>query len=170
MKLRIFACLFCLATLVCACSDDDEPSQTNTIPVAVESAWGTLRGTYSTTFYVLKTENVWYTETITFKPYSERKVITPIFTSEKGTVYAYGEADIVDTRYVKISGTSKCYYSLNAAYDGAPLTISFYQYATDSGESWGSEDKRNIKNITSNSFSMWGYGLTETENSHIYAK
>jgi hypothetical protein len=170
MKLRDYFFLVSLATFMCACSDNDETSSANNITSAVKSAWVTLNGTYSTTFYLLKTENIWYTETITFKPYSERKVITPFFTSAKGTVYAYGEADIVDTRFVKISGTSKCYYSLNTAYDGAPLTISFYEYANDNGNSLGSEDKRNIKNITSNSFSMWEYGLTEAENTQTYTK
>lgn len=152
-----------------ACGNDDEPEATPTITKEIREVWSSLSGTYSTTFYVLNTDNVWYTETITFKPYSAPEKFVPIMTDKRGDIYAYGTADIQDTRFTSITGTSHCYYCLGYSSTGK-LTITFYQYANDSGESWGREDERSIRLLSASEFEMWSYGTSEAENVHKYVR
>lgn len=158
-----------LPVLLWSCGSDDEPETRPEMSKEVKELWSSLSGTYSTTFELLNTGKEWYTETITFTPYNEPKKILPPFTSKRGDIYAYGMADIHDTRFISISGISRCYYCLGASATGK-TTVTFYKYADNNGESWGSEDERNIKLLSSDAFQMWPYGTSEAENVHTYTR
>ncbi len=162
--------LLLLIAAICftACSKDNEPKNESEKSKEVKELWITLTGIYSTTFYVANTDAVWYTETITFKPYKEPKIIMPPYTDQNGEVYAFGEADIKDSRFTSISGVQRCYYSLYLRL-GKP-TISFYQFADDNGDSWGREDCRSVEIIDASKFEMWSYGTSKTENAHTYKR
>lgn len=156
-----------IAVLFVACSNDDEPT-TPEISKNVQELWSVLNGSYKGTFYLMNTDKVWYTETIKFTPYSEPKQIYPPYTYDIGDIYAFGIAEIEDTRFTDISGNSTCYYVIQDTYN--KMTITFYEFNPDSGNIVGDEDKRSIANWSSAKFDMWGYGLTESENSITYNK
>ena len=153
--------VFCLA----ACGGEDD-TQTSTISKEVEAIWKAINGSYKGVYYISGTDNIWYTETITFHPYSEPK---PLISVLDGEVTAFGTADIADTRFIDITGIEQYYYSIVVKYQGATPYISFYKYGDD-GSIINKEDRRNISDVSSSSFKMWGYGLTEENNSHTYIK
>ena len=157
------------ALCLTSCSGDDEPETRPEISKEVRELWSALSGTYTTTYELLNTGKVWYTETITFTPYSEPKKILPPVTDKRGDIYAYGTADIVDTRFTSISGTSRCYYCFGTSATGK-TTITFYEYANDNGQGWGREDERSIRLLSSDSFQMWPYGMSEAENIQTYTR
>lgn len=158
-----------VALCLTACGNDDEPAQQSTMTQEVRELWSALSGTYSTTFYLFDTDKVWYTETITFKPYAQPKVINPPFTTLKGDIYAYGTADFVDTRFTSISGTSHCYYCLGTSATGKTI-VTFFKFEDDNGSTWGREDMRSIRLLSSSSFQMWPYGTSEAENIQTYTR
>ena len=160
--------LFIATVCLVACSKGDEPNEQPEMSKEVRELWTTLNGKFSTTVDLANTESVWYTETITFKPYKELKKIMPPFTDQKGDIYAFGEVDIKDSRFISMSGVQRCYYSLYMRL-GKP-TISFYQFSDDNGDSWGREDCRNIEIIDASEFEMWPYGTSKPENVHIYTR
>lgn len=166
--------LIFLATIfLFACSDSTEQQTAQPMDKSIKEVWAALQGSYMGTYYIMNTDKVWYTETITFKPYSDLVRIIPIYTTQEGEVYAYGEAEIEDTRFTNISGISHCYYVINNTYQNNTLTLSFYEFDPESDNVVNiinDEDKRNIKEWSSSQFKMWGYGLTEAENSVIYEK
>lgn len=161
--------LILIAIVAVGCSSESEPVLPQ-VNETVKDIWQTLNGSYTGTFYVMDTDVVWYTETIDFKPYDEPRRIYPMYTYDSGEIYAYGTAEINDTRFFDISGISNCYYVIKSAYEGAIPTISFYEYDAKSGNITNDEDKRNIKEWSSSQFRMWDYGSTEKENSVIYRK
>lgn len=166
---KVLSLLTIIAMFVSSCSSNDDGGQSEPqLNQDVKTVWQTLNGSYTGTFYHF--ESKWYDETITFHPYTTPKLIYPIYSTEKGDTYAFGTADIDDTRYTSISGTKHYYYSIKTAYDGATPTVSFYEYDTESGTITNKEDKRYIKNWGSTSFNMWSYGLSETENTTEYKK
>ena len=165
MKKILFAIV---ATAFIACSSNDNPT-TPKFSKDVQELWATLNGSYKGVFYLMNTDKVWYTETIKFTPYSEPKQIYPIYTYDIGDIFAFGTAEIDDTRFTNISGKSTCYYVIQDTYNNK-LTITFYEYNPESGNIIGDEDKRSITNWSSTKFDMWGYGLTEAENSITYSK
>lgn len=155
------------ALLLSSCSSDGGGDiEKFSVNQEVANIWQSLNGTYIGTYYLFNTDNIWYTETITFHPYSEPREIHPVFEDK---CLAYGTADIVDTRFYDISGTAHCYYSIQVKYTGAVPTISFFKYG-DNGGITDKEDKRNIRIVNAQTFAAWDYGLTETENSHNYIK
>lgn len=164
-----FLTMIFVALCLTACGNDDEPEARPEISQEVRELWSSLKGTYTTTFELMNTGKVWYTETITFKPYNEPKKIVPPFTSKRGDIYAYGTADIEDTRFTSISGTSRCYYCFGTSATGK-TTVTFYKYADDNGDGWGSEDERSIRLLSSDSFQMWPYGTSEAENIQTYTR
>ena len=164
LLIMLFAAL-CLSS----CGGDDEPEARPEISKEVRELLSSLSGTYTTTVKLLNTDKVWYTETITFKPYSEPKKIVPPFTDKSGDIYAYGTADIEDTRFTSISGTSRCYYCFGTSAAGK-TTVTFYEYADDNGEGWDKEDERSIRLLSRDSFQMWPYGTSEAENIQTYTR
>ena len=164
MKRILFFIASVLFLASCSSGGDDEPQQTTNKDIA--EIWHSLNGSSMGTYYLMNTDNLWYTETITFHPYSEPREILPIFESK---CLAYGTAYIVDTRFFDISGTAHCYYSIDVRYSGATPTISFFKYGDD-GSITDKEDKRNIRILDSGTITIWSYGLSEKENSHNYIK
>lgn len=150
-----------------SCGGDDDEIQTSSSDKEIDVIWKSLNGSYKGVYYISNTDNVWYSETISFHPYSETKSVMSII---DGSITAYGTADIADTRFLDISGIEHYYYSIVIKYKGAEPYISFYEYNEESGYITNKEDRRNIADITPTSFRMWGYGLTEENNSHTYNK
>ena len=162
--MRKFLSILLLSLCCVACSrDDDSQPEMNE---AVKQIWQALDGTFVGVHEDKLSAAGSYTETIVFHPYSEPRDIIPIY-EDKCT--AFGHAVITDTRFVAISGSSDCYYSIKVAYSGATPTISFFEYGTN-GDVINREDKRNIKVIDASSFKMWNYGSTEAENAIIFTK
>lgn len=164
MKKTIY--LFAVILFMVACKGEENEPQNSAVSKEVNSIWKALNGSYKGVYYIFDTENIWYTETITFHPYSETKQLSSVV---DGNITAFGTADIADTRFLEISGVYHCYYSIVVKYQGATPYISFYKYGED-GSIINKEDRRNIADISSLSFRMWSYGLTEENNSHIYNK
>ena len=150
-----------------SCGGDEDESVVETKNSEVEHIWKNVDGAYTATYYISGTDNVWYTETIDFHPYDTPKSILPLFEDKCD---AFGTADITDTRFFDIVGIEHYYYSIVVKYQGAQPYISFYKYDEESGNITNKEDRRLVADVTSASFRMWGYGLTEENNSHTYSK
>lgn len=167
-------CFIILAAIfLSSCSEPSDQQNVQPMSESVNDLWETLRGTYMGTYYLMDTDKVWYTESITFKPYSDLVHIIPLYTTQEGSVYAYGEAEIDDSRFTSISGISHCYYVINDSYQDEILTISFYEFDPNTEnilDIVNDEDKRNIKDWSSSQFKMWDYGSTEAENAVNYLK
>lgn len=155
-----------MALCLAACGGDDDEPMVNPTNSEIESIWKSLNGAYKATYYISNTDNIWYTETIDFHPYEKTKRIIPIYEDKCD---AYGTADITDTRFFSIVGVEHYYYSIVVKYQGAQPYISFYKY-DENGNITNKEDRRIIADITPASFRMWGYGLTEENNTHTYNK
>ena len=84
-----------------SCGGDDDEIQTSSSDKEIDVIWKSLNGSYKGVYYISNTDNVWYSETISFHPYSETKSIMSSF---DGSITAYGTADIADTRFLDISG------------------------------------------------------------------
>lgn len=162
--MRKFLSILLLSLCCVACSKDDDPQPE--MSAAVKQIWQALDGTFVGAHEDKLSAAGSYTETIVFHPYSEPRDIIPIYEDKCA---AFGHAVITDTRFVAISGSSTCYYSINVKYEGATPTISFFEYGTN-GDVINREDKRNIKVIDASSFKMWNYGSTEAENAIIFTK
>lgn len=167
--------MLALVALLTACGSDttDEPDAPVEISDVVEDLWkNTLVGTFKTEFYYNATsDKLWYTETITFHPYDKPRTLSPLEVYADKTVTAFGTADIADSRFTSISGTSHCYYTLyEDMYEGKLLTVAFYPYADDNGAGLDKADVRHVTPLFSGNFYMWPKGLTEEENKHLYTK
>lgn len=154
--------IFFLCCTACSKENETPPEMSGT----VKEIWQTLNGTYIGFHEDKLSPAGSYTETIIFRPYSELREILPIYEQK---CMAFGSAEITDTRFVEIRGSTTCYYSLDEAYSGAIPTISFYEYG-DNGSIINREDRRNIRLIDASSFKMWNNGSTETENSITFTK
>lgn len=164
MKRLLFLMMIAVTMFSCSSSDNDE--QVNPVQDEINNIWKSLKGTYKGTYYVLNTDNVWYTETITFHPFSEPKEILPIYDKK---CMAYGTVDILDTRFDYISETSHSYYSIGLSYLGAIPTITFYEYNSDSGDIINKGDLRTIW-ISGGDIYLGGYGLTKMEDAVKYER
>lgn len=154
-----------MMTMISSCSSSDNEEPQKSVDIEVNEIWHSISGSYKGSFYIMNTDNLWYTETITFHPYSEPKEITPLFDSK---CMAYGVADISDTRFLDISDVSHSYYSIKVKYSGAVPTITFYEYG-DGGDIINKGDERNIR-VSGSDIFLWSYGLTEKENAIRYIK
>lgn len=159
MKKLLF--LLLLPVMMWSCGNDDEP-EVDTVPEGIKKVWLSLDGTYSTTFELMNTGKDWYSETITFHPYSERKIIVPPYTYISGDVYAYGTAEIYDTRYSSINDDEPelCYYSINTNYSGG-LEIAFFELNPESGYVIGREDSRTIRVLSASEIELNGQVYTK---------
>lgn len=154
MKKLLF--LLLLPVMLWSCSSDDEP-EVDKVPEGIKKVWQALDGTYSTTFELMNTGKDWYSEKIVFHPYSERKIIVPPYTYINGDVYAYGTAEIYDTRYLDINeGVPEyCYYSINANYSGG-MEVAFFEFNTESGYVIGREDSRTFRVMSASEIELNG--------------
>ena len=119
-----------------------------------ERMWKALDGSYTGKFYVMQSDFVWKTETITFTPASE-----PF---KKAGCDIFGTATIF-TKYGSFENTENYYYSFTQ--HNSKRTITFYKTT-----SMFSSYEYNIADVTESSFRMWDYGLTEEENTITYYK
>lgn len=162
MKKFLSILLLSLCCVACSKDNDPQPEMNET----VKQIWQTLDGTFVGVHEDKLSAAGSYSETIVFHPYSKPREILPVYEDK---CMAFGHAEITDTRFEAISGSSDCYYSIKVAYSGATPTISFFEYGTN-GDIINREDKRNINVINASSCKMWNYGSTEAENAIIFTK
>ena len=123
-----------------------------------ERIWKALDGSYTTTFYVLSTENIWYYETIVFRPAE--------IPYKKEGYDVFGTATITQNYPTGTVYTEDHYYSIGTRYSKRTITflkIGNHGYIANWKECV-------VADVTQSSFRMWKYGLTEEYNTHTYSK